>query len=142
MSTADAVSTGIWSPFRSLLGAQVLSAVLGLVFWVLVARLVDAHEVGVAAAAISAQTLLGIVTVLGHSTTLVSELSKHESSGLIVGLARSRPVDWPDDDRHLFLEVDITREASLQASGLRLQASGREKRNGRVPSPERALFSC
>jgi O-antigen/teichoic acid export membrane protein len=74
VSTAEAVSTGIWSPFRSLLTAQVLSAVLGLVFWVLVARLVDAHDVGVAAAAISAQTLLGIVTVLGHSTMLVAEL--------------------------------------------------------------------
>ena len=61
---------GIWSPFRSLLTAQVLSAALGLVFWVIVARLVDAHDVGVAAAAISAQTLLGIVTVLGCSTML------------------------------------------------------------------------
>jgi O-antigen/teichoic acid export membrane protein len=76
MATADAVSTGIWSPFRSLLSAQVLSAALGLVFWVIVARVVDAHDVGVAAAAISAQTLLGIVTVLGCSTMLVSELPK------------------------------------------------------------------
>ena len=74
--TAEAVRAGIWSPFRSLLSAQVLSAVLGLVFWVLVARLVDAHDVGLAAAAISAQTLLGIVTVLGHSTMLISELPK------------------------------------------------------------------
>ncbi len=77
-ATAQAVATGIWSPFRSLLTAQVLSAVLGLVFWVLVARLVDAHDVGVAAAAISAQSLLGIVTVLGHGTTLVAELPKYE----------------------------------------------------------------
>ena len=76
--TEDALSRGIWSPFRSLLAAQVLSAVLGLVFWVIVARLVDAREVGVAAAAISAQTLLGIVTVLGYSTMLVSELPKAE----------------------------------------------------------------
>lgn len=73
-ATTEAVSRGIWSPFRSLLAAQVVSAVLGLVFWVLVARLVDAEEVGVAAAAISAQTLLGIVTVLGHGTMLISEL--------------------------------------------------------------------
>ena len=42
----------------------------------IVARLVDAHDVGVAAAAISLQTLLGIVTVLGCSTMLVSELPK------------------------------------------------------------------
>lgn len=76
--SAEAVRSGIWSPFRSLLAAQVLSAALGLVFWVTVARLVDAHEVGVAAAAISAQSLLGIVTVLGHSTTLISELPLHD----------------------------------------------------------------
>jgi O-antigen/teichoic acid export membrane protein len=76
MSDTEAVARGIWSPFRSLLTAQALSAVLGLVFWVLVARIVDADDVGVAAAAISAQTLLGIVTVLGFSTMLVSELPK------------------------------------------------------------------
>lgn len=67
-------TSGIWSPFRSLLLAQVMSAALGLVFWVLVARLVDAHDVGVAAAAISAQSLVGIVTVLGFGTTLIAEL--------------------------------------------------------------------
>jgi O-antigen/teichoic acid export membrane protein len=76
--TAESVASGIWSPFRSLLTAQVLSAALGLVFWVVVARLVDAHDVGIAAAAISAQTLLGIVTVLGYSTMLVSELPRAE----------------------------------------------------------------
>ena len=76
MAETDAVAVGIWSPFRSLLTAQALSAALGLVFWVIVARLVEAHDVGVAAAAISLQTLLGIVTVLGCSTMLVSELPK------------------------------------------------------------------
>jgi O-antigen/teichoic acid export membrane protein len=85
----DAVAVGIWSPFRSLLTAQVLSAVLGLVFWVLVARLVDAHDVGVAAAAISAQTLLGIVTVLGFSTMLVSELPKEQPARQRTVLLRS-----------------------------------------------------
>jgi O-antigen/teichoic acid export membrane protein len=73
-----ATEGGIWAPFRSLLGAQVIGAVLGLVFWVLAARLVDAHEVGVAAAAISAQTLLGIVTVLGIGTVLISDLPRHD----------------------------------------------------------------
>ena len=91
----QAVATGIWSPFRSLLTAQVLSAALGLVFWVIVARLVDAHDVGVAAAAISLQTLLGIVTVLGCSTMLVSELPKaapgpaaHHGAALAAGRVR------------------------------------------------------
>ena len=44
----------------------------------LAARLVDAHEVGVAAAAISAQTLLGILTVLGIGTVLISDLQLHD----------------------------------------------------------------
>src|SRR5262249_49117976 len=68
------IDHGIWSPFRSLVLAQALAAALGLVFWVLVARLRDGHEIGGAAAATSAQTLLGIVTVLGFSTMLISEL--------------------------------------------------------------------
>ena len=94
-ATSEAVATGIWSPFRSLLTAQVLSAVLGLVFWVIVARMVDAHDVGIAAAAISLQTLLGIVTVLGCSTMLVSELPKaapgptaHHGAALAAGRVR------------------------------------------------------
>lgn len=78
LSSGGAIERGIWAPFRSLLGAQIIGAVLGLVFWVLAARLVDAHEVGVAAAAISAQTLLGIVTVLGIGTVLISDLPQHE----------------------------------------------------------------
>lgn len=69
---------GILAPFRSLLTAQVIGAALGLVFWVLVARLVPAHDVGVAAAAISAQTLLGTLTSLGLGTMLISELPKHD----------------------------------------------------------------
>ena len=40
------IEGAIWAPFRSLLGAQVIGAVLGLVFWILAARLVDAHEIG------------------------------------------------------------------------------------------------
>jgi O-antigen/teichoic acid export membrane protein len=77
LSRGAGIEGGIWSPFRSLLGAQVIGAALGLVFWVLAARLVDAREVGVAAAAISAQTLLGLVTVLGVGTLLISELPQH-----------------------------------------------------------------
>lgn len=68
---------GIFRPFRSLLSAQVIGAVLGLLFWITVARLVPAREVGVAAAAISAQTLLGIVTNLGLGTLMISELPLH-----------------------------------------------------------------
>jgi O-antigen/teichoic acid export membrane protein len=69
---------GVWSPFRALLSAQAIATALGLAFWVLVARLVDAHELGVGAAAISAQTLLGLLTPLGLGTMLISELPLHE----------------------------------------------------------------
>ena len=69
---------GIWSPFRSLLGAQVIAAGFGLVFWIIVARLVDQHDLGVAAAAISAQTLLGMICALGLGTMLIAELPLHD----------------------------------------------------------------
>ena len=72
------IDRGIWKPFRSLLLAQALAAALGLVFWILVARLVDAHEIGIAATAISAQTLISLLTVLGFGTMLISELPLHE----------------------------------------------------------------
>ena len=68
---------GVLAPFRSLLGAQSLGTVLGLAFWILVARTVDAPEVGVAAAAITTQTLLGLLVSLGLGTHLVAELPTH-----------------------------------------------------------------
>ena len=74
MSTRD---RGVLAPFRSLLGAQALGTVLGLLFWVLVARAVAAPEVGVAAAAITTQTLLGLLVSLGLGTHLVGELPAH-----------------------------------------------------------------
>jgi O-antigen/teichoic acid export membrane protein len=67
----------VLAPFRSLLGAQALGTVLGLLFWVLVARAVAAPEVGVAAAAITTQTLLGLLVSLGLGTHLVAELPAH-----------------------------------------------------------------
>lgn len=93
MSTRD---RGVLAPFRSLLGAQVLGTVLGLLFWVLVARAVAAPEVGVAAAAITTQALLGLLVSLGLGTHLVAELPGHPEarqhqllrrSLLVVGLA-------------------------------------------------------
>jgi O-antigen/teichoic acid export membrane protein len=79
------IDHGIWTPFRSLLLAQVLAAILGLVFWVMTARLVDASQIGIAAVAISAQTLLALLTVLGFGTMVVSELPAH-------GPARQRTI--------------------------------------------------
>lgn len=69
--------TGVLGPFRSLLGAQVAGTALGLLFWVVAARLVPGTEVGVAAAAISTQTLLGTATALGLGTLLIAELPHH-----------------------------------------------------------------
>jgi O-antigen/teichoic acid export membrane protein len=71
---------GVWSPFRALLSAQTIATALGFAFWVLVARIVDAHQLGVAAAAISAQTLLGLLTPLGLGTMLISELPLHPAA--------------------------------------------------------------
>jgi O-antigen/teichoic acid export membrane protein len=69
-----AAERDVWAPFRSLVGGQGVSVVLGLLFWVLAARVVPAAEVGVAAAAISTQTLLGLVGSLGVGTHLVTQL--------------------------------------------------------------------
>lgn len=65
---------GVLAPFRSLLAAQAAGTALGLLFWVVVARWVAGVDVGVAAAAISTQTLLGTVCALGLGTLLIAEL--------------------------------------------------------------------
>ena len=66
--------SGILSSFGFLLAAQVIGAGLGLMFWIVVARLVPEREVGYAAAAISTQLLLGTLTTLGLGTLFISEL--------------------------------------------------------------------
>ncbi len=74
MRDAGRAPDGILSAFTSLLAAQAIGAALGLLFWVTVARSSGTSEVGLAAAAISAQTLVGSVTSLGVGTMLISEL--------------------------------------------------------------------
>ncbi|WP_193605422.1 hypothetical protein [Nocardioides dongkuii] len=81
--------SGILAPFRSLLTAQVIGTSLGLLFWIAVARLVPGREVGVAAAAISTQTLLGAVTALGLGTLLIAELPRHPGARQRVLVLRS-----------------------------------------------------
>lgn len=66
--------SGIVGPFRSLLAAQALGTLQGLAFWVVVARVVDAPEVGIAAAAITTQTLVGLLVTLGLGTHLMATL--------------------------------------------------------------------
>lgn len=91
MTGEEEARVGLFSAFGSLVAAQAIGAVLGLVFWIAVARMVRAEEVGLAAAAISTQTLLGSVTSLGVGTLLIAELpglaADHRRRVVLRGLA-------------------------------------------------------
>jgi O-antigen/teichoic acid export membrane protein len=65
---------GLWAPFAALLSGQGVAVVLGLVFWLVAARLVSPADLGIASASISTQTLLGLLVSLGLGTHLVTEL--------------------------------------------------------------------
>ena len=80
MSSPSARGPGLLVSFASLVTAQALGAGLGLVFWVVVARLVVPEDLGAAAAAISTQTLLGSIASLGVGTLLISELPRVPTS--------------------------------------------------------------
>ena len=60
----------------SLMAAIVVNSGLGFVFWWLAARTFSPSEVGFAAAAVSAMTLLGTLGVLGLGTLLIGELPR------------------------------------------------------------------
>lgn len=60
----------------SLVGTQVVTAVLGLVYWTVATRRFSVSAVGLASAATSAMTLLASVGILGLGTLLISELAK------------------------------------------------------------------
>ncbi|MCL8024433.1 hypothetical protein [Nocardioides bruguierae] len=78
MSTTDTPRRehGVLAPFRSLLTAQLVGTGLGLLFWVVVARVVPADSVGTASGAINTQTLLGSLVSLGLGTLLIAELPR------------------------------------------------------------------
>lgn len=57
--------------FLSLVGSQLGSAVLGLVFWALAARMLSPEQVGIGAALVAAMTLLSLFGVLGVGTLLL-----------------------------------------------------------------------
>jgi O-antigen/teichoic acid export membrane protein len=61
--------------FASLVGSQMGSAVLGLVFWTLAARALTPEQVGVGAALVAAMTLLSTVGVLGVGTLLLERFN-------------------------------------------------------------------
>ncbi|AEH08330.1 MULTISPECIES: lipopolysaccharide biosynthesis protein [Protofrankia] len=58
----------------SMVGTQIVTSVLGAVFWSLAARTYAVHEVGVGSAAIAAMTVLGSVGMLGLGTLLMAKL--------------------------------------------------------------------
>lgn len=59
-----------------LIGTTIATSGLGFAYWWVAARRFSAEQVGVAAAAVSAMTLLGYVGVLGFGTLLIVEINK------------------------------------------------------------------
>jgi O-antigen/teichoic acid export membrane protein len=62
----------------SLLGTVAVTSGIGFVFWFVAARGFPAASVGLAAAAVSAMTLLASFSNLGMGTLLIRELARHE----------------------------------------------------------------
>ncbi len=75
--------------FASLVGTQVVTAGLGVVFWFLAARVLAVPQLGVLAASTAAFVWLGSLAMLGLGTTLISELpsSRPEQRAGLVGSA-------------------------------------------------------
>lgn len=61
----------------SLVGTRVVTSGLGFVYWWLAAHLFTAESIGLAAAVISAMTLLGTIGMLGLSALLIVELPRY-----------------------------------------------------------------
>lgn len=66
--------------FGSLLATQVVTSVVGLVYWVVAARLFPTAQVGLGTAAISAMSLLSMFAMLGVGTLLISEMPRRSPS--------------------------------------------------------------
>lgn len=66
--------TQVLAPFSSLVLAQVAGSGLGFVFWVLAARYLATGTVGVSSAAVTSQTLVGSLAMLGLGTLLIGEV--------------------------------------------------------------------
>lgn len=64
----------LFSTFAYLVGKQGVTALLGIAYWTIAARLLPARDVGLAAAASSTATLVATLGVLGVGTLLLAEL--------------------------------------------------------------------
>ncbi len=74
-----------WTILRSatsLLGSRGVTTALGVIYWWFVARYFQPTAVGLAAACISAMTLLGTLSMLGLGTLLISELPRRPGKEL------------------------------------------------------------
>jgi O-antigen/teichoic acid export membrane protein len=63
----------------SLVGSNLISAAIGVVYWPLAARSFSTSEVGTASAALAATMLLGGLAALGTTTLLVGELPRRDT---------------------------------------------------------------
>src|ERR1700694_2138655 len=61
----------LWGVFAALVGSQLGSGILGLVFWTIAARAVTPEQVGVGAALVAAMTLFSTFGILGVGTLLL-----------------------------------------------------------------------
>jgi O-antigen/teichoic acid export membrane protein len=68
--------------FGSLTATQVATSTLGFAFWVYAARSLPAAQVGLAAAAIAAMTLVSTFAMLGVGTLLISEVQRRPRSSI------------------------------------------------------------
>ena len=86
---------GQFGVFASLTGSQLVSSMLGLVFWTVAARSLTAKELGFGAALVAVMTVSSIFGTLGISTLLLERLKRVSagdqrallSTGLTVAVA-------------------------------------------------------
>src|SRR5438552_2116975 len=78
---AQRLRQGVVINAGSMVGTTVVGAGFGVVFWWFAAHQYPPAAVGLAAAAVSAMTMLGTLGVLGFGTLLIGELPRHGGKG-------------------------------------------------------------
>ncbi|MDP9091631.1 MAG: hypothetical protein M3N95_01475 [Actinomycetota bacterium] len=71
-----AAGTGLLGRFAYLILTQIFVVGFGIGYWVITARLLPAHEIGLAAAAVSGSIFLSAVAILGVSSLVLVELAR------------------------------------------------------------------
>jgi len=87
---------GLFGRFGYLVATQAVTVLIGIGYWAISARSIPAAQVGVAAAAVSAATLIAALGVLGVNTVLVVELKNQRpadrSAFITTGIAMAAPI--------------------------------------------------